>query len=624
MRKETGRRTAAALLLLLLFSLAGMALPALSEEETAGETVTGYFRENKLIRPRPEPSRDMLGTVYAYTVVTVESIGNNWATYTSPEGIGGYLHYADIVPVPEPEPCEPWIGYCANRQGLRSLPEGSQKDPRRIEAFEMLTVDGVFREYLHVSTPAGETGYILAKLVIRAEFEPEPISPVRFCAAEGTRGLEMPLKGAGEILSLSADTLYETAEEAADYYVMRTEDGRPAYVWKGSTALLQSPGPENTDFFRKPRITGSGRTAVPEEVCRTAVVRQDTVLYFGDGTQENLPSGSRLYVYASCCEFCGVGRGQHFGYVRRADLEIRDGEAAAALSEADLSGASIRRNEFLDKALPLLEEGNCFLRRYNAVTGAELEPLFSLGVPYFWGGRNFRTITGRLPEYNVREAWQSSINYYQKGTTYLYGFDCIGLVKYIYSAAGHRIDGTVEALLEASVCRAGHHIWCSDTHPLPEDWALAAEKLEIGDLIWVKHPGVHAMVYIGTLRDYGYTEEQLPALSGALDYPLAIQSGRNPYCYFRFRDMLKEQKKGRLAEAEPPDGGASVCILGVDPAEAEMYITFLEGTNACFEVEGTCITVFRFDTVVSSFFYRATPPEDGTEKAPEAGAEGSV
>ena len=42
---------------------------------------------------------------------------------------------------------------------------------------------------------------------------------------------------------------------------------------------------------------------------------------------------------------------------------------AASLSE-------LKRSDLLDAAFSMLEEGNIFVSRYNAITGAEVTPLF--------------------------------------------------------------------------------------------------------------------------------------------------------------------------------------------------------------------------------------------------------
>ncbi len=614
-----GRRTALFLLTVLL--VLGTVLTAAAEKPAAeaepGETVIGYFRKNRSIRPKTEATMEVLGDVPAFTIMEMETVKKGWGQYTSPDGITGYIYYQDIQPVPVPEPCEERVVYCEERQMLRSLPEFSEKNPRRVEPFEMLTVDGTYRGYVHVRTTGGEEGYIEGRLLTDADFEPEAISPVRFCAGVETGALAMPLKGAEKLMTVSPGVIYEASEGQGDYYVLRTAEGTPAYVWKGAVRLLQAVGAESMTFFRKVRITGSRGDEAPEDIFSQARVRRDTAFYDGRGSQEPLKAGDRVYVYAAYGGFYGASHGQIFGYVKQEDLEIQDRETAAeVIAGLDLSSASIEKNEFLDAAFSLLEEGNSFLLRYNAITGSDIQPLFSLGVPYFWGGRGYNILTERWPEYTTREAWQDSINYYRKGTTYIYGFDCIGLVKAVYRLAGHEIRGTVGDLISDQICEAGQHIWCSGKHPIPEDWNRVAEKLEIGDLLWIKHPGVHALIYIGTLRDYGYTEEQLPAMAGMLDYPLMIHCGRNPYCYFRFRNLLASQKKGRLAAATPPDGGVSICILGPDAEEAEMHIGFLDGIDDCFEVEGTCVTISSFKNVTSYFFYRDIPPAPETTEEP--------
>ncbi len=616
---RNGRKIARLLLVLLL--VLGTALTAAAEKPAAeaepGETVVGYFRKNRSIRPRTEATMEVLGTVPAFTIMEMTTVKKNWGQYTSSDGITGYIYYQDIQTVPVPDPCEERIVYCEERQALRSLPEFSQKDPRRVEAFEMLTADGTYRDYVHVRTTGGEEGYIPGRLLKDADFEPEAISPVRFCAGAETGALAMPLKGAEELMTVYPGIVYEAEEGRGDYYVLRTEEGTPAYVWKGAVRLWQAVGANHTDFFRKVRINGSRGDSAPEEIYAQARARKDTAFFDGNGACETLKTGDRVYVYAAYGGFYGVSRGQSFGYVKQEDLEIQDREAAAeSVARADLSGATIEKNEFLDAAFSLLEEGNSFLLRYNAITGSDIQPLFSLGVPYFWGGRGYNILTERWPEYTTREAWQDSINYYRKGTTYIYGFDCIGLVKAVYKLAGHEIQGNVGDLISDQICEAGQHIWCSGRHTIPEDWNRVAETLEIGDLLWIKHPGVHALIYIGTLRDYGYTEEQLPAMTGMLDYPLMIHCGRNPYCYFRFRNLLASQTKGRLAEATPPDGGVSICILGPDEENAEMHIGFLDRIDDCFEVEGTCVTITSFKRVTSYFFYRDTPPMPETTEEP--------
>ena len=589
--------------------------------EQGAETVTGYFRENKFLRPKMEPSRDVLDTIPGYTVVTVRPIANDWGETTSERGITGYIYYKDILPLPKDKPCTPYAAYCAERQALRTLPEGGQQTERRLEASTLITVDGVNGSFLHVTLPDGEAGYVPKSTVSRAVFKPKKVDALLFCVGEEADALEMPLFGAAAVFPVTPGTAYRTEAVCGDFYVLRGEDGAAAYVWKGIARKWSATDTAQQSFFQKPVITGKRGNLTPEAVYGKGLVNDGGAeLLRTAGEAIPLSAGESVYVYAAFGGFYGVRGRQVFGYVRQADVTIPDrAEWVARILNTDLSGATITRNEYLDQALPLLEEGNAFLLRYNAITGADLEPVFPLGVPYFWGGRSYAAITERWPGYTVREDWQdSSGGHYLKGHFYVYGFDCIGLVKHVCAKSGHRIVGdSVSGLGADAFCLSGHHIWCSARNPLPDDWAEAAAAMEIGDILLLHYPGTHAMMYIGTLRDYGYTEEQLPALAGALDYPLMIQSGSNPYCFFRFKNFLDQEKTGIFAKAEPPDGGASVCILGLGRDDAEMIIEYMDEdtSSACFEVEGTCITTLSFRNVRDYFIYRETAPV--TEKAQE-------
>ena len=138
----------------------------------------------------------------------------------------------------------------------------------------------------------------------------------------------------------------------------------------------------------------------------------------------------------------------------------------------------------------------------------------------------------------------------------------------------------------------------------------------------IHHPGTHAMMFMGTLRDYGYTEEQLPALARYLDHPLMLHCGANPYTYWRFQSLIEGTADRRISGASPTDGGVGVCILGVDPADAEIILEAHEESYRCFDVEGACVTMMGFGNVKDYFVWRmgAADPgpreEDGTEADP--------
>ena len=86
----------------------------------------------------------------------------------------------------------------------------------------------------------------------------------------------------------------------------------------------------------------------------------------------------------------------------------------------------------LSSAFSLLEEGNPFLERYNRITGENVRARMKQGVPYFWGARAESHLFAKEPDYIVQDAWQSSPAYYRAGVKYIYGFDCVGFVAWVW------------------------------------------------------------------------------------------------------------------------------------------------------------------------------------------------
>ena len=139
------------------------------------------------------------------------------------------------------------------------------------------------------------------------------------------------------------------------------------------------------------------------------------------------------------------------------------------------------------------------------------------GVPYFIGGTKYETLAHHIPEYTVYACWQNSL-YYRNGVNYLYGFDCSGFTKWVWSQCGKAPHGSISDLLLLSGQQA---LYCSGGRPMPE-WTQLKDVLEPGALLAMSHPGYHIAMYIGTLRMYGYTARQVPQLKQYLDYPLVI------------------------------------------------------------------------------------------------------
>ena len=66
------------------------------------------------------------------------------------------------------------------------------------------------------------------------------------------------------------------------------------------------------------------------------------------------------------------------------------------------------------------------------------------------------------------------------------------------------------------------------------------------------------MMYLGTLRQFGWTEADAGEAAPLLDEPLVIHCGGNPFYYDRYLAYIRE--KG-FRDTYPPDGGVTVSVI---------------------------------------------------------------
>ena len=108
--------------------------------------------------------------------------------------------------------------------------------------------------------------------------------------------------------------------------------------------------------------------------------------------------------------------------------------------------AELQRSPVLDAALTMLEEDNLFLRRYNEITGASVEPYFKLGVPYFFGGVREQWLFAKYPDYMTRECWENT-TYYVKGQVYIMGWDCAGFTQWVWDKSGRGKHASISKII---------------------------------------------------------------------------------------------------------------------------------------------------------------------------------
>ncbi|MBR2288828.1 MAG: C40 family peptidase [Clostridia bacterium] len=250
-------------------------------------------------------------------------------------------------------------------------------------------------------------------------------------------------------------------------------------------------------------------------------------------------------------------------------LSPKSGQTQAA-QESTIASEDSR----LLSALSMLEEDNPILLRFNRLHETPVQARFRLGAPYFWGGKADTKIL------DIIQAWQSSPGYYVKNRSYLYGFDCMGFIQYLMTANGYARPESISKLLDMPKSEA----WDIQGSAEAEMEALP-EILEVGDLLAAAHKkgSYHIGMYIGTLRDYGYTEAEAGEAAALLDHPLLIHCTVSTEYYERYEAYIEDTFDWQVY---PPDGGVIVSVVAprdaathsaLNPDNEESYFLELEG-----------------------------------------------
>lgn len=271
--------------------------------------------------------------------------------------------------------------------------------------------------------------------------------------------------------------------------------------------------------------------------------------------------------------------------------------------------ALIERHAEIDLAFSLLEEDNIFLKRYNAITNAGIQARFALGLPYLYGGQNAEKILQKAPAYSIREAFENSA-FYRKGWRYLHGFDCRGFALWINEETGKKPLDQLSTLLSRGKKYKHNRLFSHRNKKALPLFSEMKEHLQIGDYLIARSGSPHIMMYIGTLSDYGFTKEELPALSKYLDYPLAIHSGPNPQYGERIQKLIDEDET--YSKCNTTDGGVCISIVGVPLHRATHQVMVQKNNYHYFWLdEGKyMLTIWDFYSASSFVWFRSDTLSD--------------
>ena len=271
--------------------------------------------------------------------------------------------------------------------------------------------------------------------------------------------------------------------------------------------------------------------------------------------------------------------------------------AGAAAEEAP---ERIRNSAVLNHAFTVLEKGNPFMKRYNKATGNKIKARMEQGAPYFWGAQEDH-LFAKEPDYVVVPAWSNSPSYYKAGVKYIYGFDCVGFVKWVWKET-YGEDMPTRAAMYQDKEHQIRNFWDGES-PL---WDGAAETLVPGDLLLLEHgPSSHHMaIYAGTLGMYGYTAEEVPDLADELDTPLVIHCTTNAQISDRFAELIAHGLP-KYHCATVTDGGVCVSLMVPDCDQVPGYVHQQNQDTRYYTLpDGTWLTVLSCDGVTDYCWYR--------------------
>ena len=209
----------------------------------------------------------------------------------------------------------------------------------------------------------------------------------------------------------------------------------------------------------------------------------------------------------------------------------------------------VRYSPIYGNSLSMLEAGSLFIERYDDTADSLMTASLPLGVPYYYAG-------GTEEKFLRRFFPSTTTNYYLDSHMYLCGLDCVGMTHLVYEKSGLKKHPSISDLLHQGI---GHGLLRSTD---PSQWHMF---LQPGDLIAVKHGTYHILMYIGTMRQFGWKESGAGEAAELLDEPLVIHCGGNPFYYERYQQYIREQG---FRNTYPPDGGVTVSVVQQTDKEA--------------------------------------------------------
>ncbi|MBQ7454992.1 MAG: C40 family peptidase [Clostridia bacterium] len=529
------------------------------------ESFYAYFKDARWLRAEPGAGTATVENVPERTLLRLTPVDEKYAA-TTYKGKTGYIYYKDYVAV---DYTDPHSENAVTVEGFFGAPVYMRRSPLRNAALVAeLPTDARFQitfvtdEYAYILYE-GEEGYVFIADFVQMTYQHGELEPYVAFATEDTPAYETPYYGATVAATIPPYTPVLVDGYDGDHLTLEF-DGKPVYVEQGELMRL------NDDFAVDAFQATIAKDAEAKEY---PLENAETVYTF--------KKNAEVTVDAFHGEYARVSDGEQTGYIHYSQLKSSKA-TEQALEALQKQVERIEAQRYLNIAFTMLEEGNPILEAFNNRCGGAAIARFKYGCPYLWAGMNESSLLrARHPS--------SNSNYYFTENLYLGGFDCIGFARWVHNKAGMKklpaISDSISSPKSNLVSVKGLDY---------NEWYTV---LKVGDCVNLayKGSGYHIVMYIGTLRDFGYTEDMLGDLAPYIDHPLVIHCGMNNFHTAWYTEYFKEVG---YTSVTPPDGGVTISILGIPFADAPFTETMWSGTKNkktfyWFDLEGYNLTVIN-------------------------------
>lgn len=537
-------------------------LPAGWAEEQV-ESFYAYFEDARWMRTEPKANTPTVVNVPKRSVLKLTPVNDKYA-YTVYRGQEGYIYMKDYETI---DYTDPLSDEAVTVEGFFGAPVYMRAEPlKNASTLELLPADERFKITFVTDTYAyitfnGEGGYVFIEDFVQMEYQKGEVAPYVAFSYDTVTAYDSPFYGAVAVMEIAPYTPVTVHGYDGDHLLVSVNE-QTLYIDNSEMTTLAADF-EVEDFPAK--ITA--KTDVYEYPLTNARM------------VGSVKKNAEVTVLSYQGEYARVTDGEITGYLHYKQLKSSE-ETKAALEALAEYVETIEAQRFLNVALTMMEENNPILRMYNENCGGSVQARYQYGVPYLFAGARESTLL------KIRYASQNS-NYYFTDKRYLGGFDCIGFARWLHNQVGMKKLPAISEMPDQNK----KYLVNVKGKSFPE-WA---EEMKVGDAIGMayKGGGYHVMIYIGTLRDFGYTQEKLgDMLAPYIDYPLVIHCGMNNYHTAWYTQYLEENN---IKGVVPPDGGVTISLLGVPYDDCPYTETMWEGTKNVktfywFDLEGYNLT----------------------------------